>query len=247
MTDATRAPGAPRLAWATRAGVVAILPTQLFVVPFGLVSGVFAHDVGLDIVATMFLSIAVFAGASQFAILELLQDGAPALVIIATGLAINLRFVMYAAALAPWLYGASRRGRALVGYLNVDNMFAVASVWYRAVDDARPSERVAFHLGGAALTWLVWQAATVIGFYFGAAAPAYLSLDFAAPIAFLALSAPLLVDKPAWCAAGVAVALALGLHGLPFNLNVVIGGLGGVAAGYLADRALSRRAGGVDE
>lgn len=242
MNDALQPPRAPRMMWAFRAGVVAIMPTQLFVVPFGLVSGVVAAEIGMDLVQTLFLSIFVFAGASQFATMELLRDNAPALIIILTGLAINLRFVMYAASLSPWIGAAPRSGRWLVAYLNIDNVFAVASVWFRKEAQATPGERIAFHVGAAALTWLVWHVATVTGFYFGAAAPDYLSLDFAAPIAFLALTAPVLVDKPAWFAAATATALSLALHDLPFNLNVIVAGLAGIAAGWLADRSAEARA-----
>lgn len=232
----------PRIGWAARAGVAAILPTQLFVVPFGLVSGVVANDIGLDFVQTMFLSVVLFAGASQFATMELLRDNAPALIIIATGLAINLRFLMYAAALSGWLRGASLPSRTVIGYLNIDNVFAAAMVWYRAEPSATPVERAAFHIAAAVLTASVWQVATVFGFFFGAAAPAYLSLEFSAPIAFLALAAPVLTDRPSWLAAVVATALALATHDLPFSLNVILGGVAGILAGYLADRALEKRA-----
>ncbi len=241
MTDAPSAARAPRILWAARAGAFAILPTQLFVVPFGLVSGVVAGEIGLDFVQTMFLSVALFAGASQFAVMDLLADGAPVLVIVAAGLAVNLRLVMYAASLSTWLREASLGSRALVGYLNIDNAYAVASVWYRRQPEASAAERAAFHISGAVVTWLVWQTATVIGFFFGAAAPAYLALEFSAPIAFIALAAPVLVDRPSWLAAATAIALAIAFKDLAFNLGVVIGGIGGVAAGWLADRAAERR------
>ncbi|MCI4664999.1 MAG: AzlC family ABC transporter permease [Neomegalonema sp.] len=232
--------GRPRIGWAVQAGLIAILPTQLFVVPFGLVSGVVASEIGLDLAQTMFLSIALFAGASQFATMELLRDNAPAVIVIATGLAINLRFIMYAAALSPWVREAPYSGRVAVGYLNVDNVFAAAMVWYRAQPQGTPVERVAFHLSAAVLTWVMWQICTLVGFYFGAAAPDYLALEFSAPIAFLALAAPVLVDRPSWLAAAVATATALALHELPFNLNVVAGGGLGIMAGYYADRALEQ-------
>lgn len=240
MSSPTMTPGrGERLAWAMRAGAVAILPTQLFVMPFGLVSGVVAQEIGLDFVQTMFLSIGVFAGASQFTIMELLRDGAPALIVIAAGLAVNLRFVMYAASLSTWMGGASLRQRAGLSYLNVDNAFAVASIWFRANPETTSTERIVFHLTGGVITWWVWQFATMVGFFFGATAPAYLSLEYAAPVAFLALSAPVLVDRPSWWAAGVATALALVLHDLPYSLNVLIGGAAGVGAGYWADRRLA--------
>lgn len=245
MTDAPPSfAGAPRLVWAVRAGLAAALPTQIFVLAFGMVSGVVAAEIGMDFGQTMFLSIAVFAGASQFAIMNLLDDGAPTLIIVAAGVAINVRFMMYAATMSTWLRDASFGRRLAVSYLNVDNIFAVASVWWRQNTATRAEERAAFYLVGGLLSWCVWQGSTAFGFFFGATAPAFLSLEFAAPVAFLALTAPLLIDRPSWSAAFVATGLAVTLHDLPFSLNVLIGGVAGVAAGYYVDRRVNGREGG---
>lgn len=234
-----------RIGWAVRAGLVAILPTQMMVGPFGLLSGVISAESGLDLVQTLALSVLVFAGAAQLATLELLSDAAPILVIVLTGLAINLRFVMYAAAMKPWIRGVSGPTRLALGYFNVDNAFGVSMIWFRAESGASAAERAAFYLAGAVFSWVVWQAATVTGFALGAALPASLSLDFAAPIAFLGLALPLLVDRPAWIAAGVAMAVSALAWELPYNLNIVLAGAAGIAAGYVAERWRAPGAGDV--
>ena len=115
-------------------------------------------------------------------------------------------------------------------------------IWYRTRPDAGVVERAAFFIAAGLLTWAVWHVSTLAGFYFGAIAPDYLALEFSAPIAFLALAAPVLVDRPSWTAAGVATAVTLLFHDLPYNLNVIVAGAAGIGAGYLADRAAEQRA-----
>ena len=71
--------------------------------------GVLSAEAGLGPWETQIFSVAVFAGASQLAALQLMQDQAPVLVILATGLAVNLRMMMYSVALAPH-FGAAPLG-----------------------------------------------------------------------------------------------------------------------------------------
>ena len=81
----------------------------IVVVPFAMLFGALATDAGLSLVEVITFSAVVFAGASQFAALQLMQDHAPLLVILATTLAANLRLVMYSAA-ASWP-GTGRQSR----------------------------------------------------------------------------------------------------------------------------------------
>lgn len=227
---------------AAAAGVAAVLPTQIMVAPFGLLSGALSAEAGLDLLQTLALSVLVFAGASQLATLELLRQGAPALIIVATGLAINLRFTMYAAALAPWLTGMSRSTGAATAYFLVDNVFGVAVAWFQKVA-ADVRARTTFFIAAGLFTWTIWQIATAVGFFVGAAVPPSWSLDFAAPIAFLALALPLLNGRPSWIAAAVAATVATAFASLPFNAGVLIASVAGVAAGVAADARDRRRAG----
>jgi predicted branched-subunit amino acid permease len=83
------------------------------VVPFAILFGVVGTEAGLNLAQVMGFSIGVVAGASQFAALQLMSENAPALIVVASALAVNLRMAMYSAALAPHLGPASLRDRAL--------------------------------------------------------------------------------------------------------------------------------------
>ena len=105
-------------------GVLSALPMTVVVGPFALLFGVVATEAGLNVVETMLFSISVFAGASQFAALQTMQENAPVLVVLATALAVNLRMVMYSVTLAPHFGELPLRSRALMAYFLVDQSFA---------------------------------------------------------------------------------------------------------------------------
>ena len=84
-------------------GFRAALPFTIVVGPFGLLFGVVGTEAGLDVAQVMGFTVLVIAGASQFTALQLMQDNAPTLIVIASALAINLRMAMYSASFAPHL------------------------------------------------------------------------------------------------------------------------------------------------
>jgi predicted branched-subunit amino acid permease len=86
-----------------RAGVRAVAPMLLGVVPFGLVAGAAPASQGLARWSAVGLSSIVFAGASQLAAVDVLGHGGSAVVAILAAWTINLRLVLYSASLAPYL------------------------------------------------------------------------------------------------------------------------------------------------
>ena len=54
-------------------GIIDVSPLMIPVVPFGLIFGVLAIEIGLSPLETMGMSIIVFGGASQIILLQLLQ------------------------------------------------------------------------------------------------------------------------------------------------------------------------------
>ncbi|GGL49984.1 AzlC family ABC transporter permease [Halocalculus aciditolerans] len=217
---------------AFRAGVRDALPLLLGIVPFGLVSGVAAVDAGFSLAQAMGLSVFVFAGASQLAALSLVQEGAPALVVVATAVVINLRMGMYSASLAPHFREYTTRWKAAMAYVLTDQAYALSVARYRGGDvDKRP-----YYLGVALTLWVVWQAATVVGLVVGGGVPESWGLSFTVPLVFLALLVPAVEDRATGVAAAVgAVAGTLGAVYLPLHLGLLAGGLCGVAAGLLVD------------
>ena len=129
-------------------------PLILGVVPFGTVAGVAAIEAGLDFSHAMGFSLIVLAGASQLASIALIGDNATLLVIIATALMINARFLMYSASLAPHFAGLSLPRRALAAYLLTDQAYAFSITRYRDQTwDVR--QKLVYYLSVGGTLWLV--------------------------------------------------------------------------------------------
>lgn len=211
-------------------GARAISPFLLGVVPFGLVYGVTAVDHGLPPTVVAAMSAVVFAGAAQLAAVKLLASGAPAAVVVATILVVNLRYPMYAASIAPHFRAFSTRWRALCAYLMTDQAYAVALTEYRG-DGPTADRRRWYYLGGAGTLWVAWQAATVTGVLVGARVPPGLSLEFAIPLTFLALLVPNVDDGPSAAAAAVGGVGTVAGANLPYDVSLVAAALVGVLVG----------------
>ena len=238
---ATPDPGFPlrRCFWR---GAVQSLPFLVALVPFSLLFGVMARAAGLDLWQTNAMSILVLAGASQLTIVELLQQQAPVVVVILSGLAVNLRLAMYSASLTQWLGQAPPVARAGVAYALVDQTYVLALREYERFPRLRLDQRLAYFAGAAVFTVVPWMAMTCLGAILGRTLPiAELGLDIAVPVMFIAMIAPSLRSAPHLVAATVSVVLALAFHGLPAGLGLLVAAPCAMLAGAATEQRLNRR------
>ncbi len=217
-------------------------PFVLVVVPFALLFGVVATRAGLNLVETMAMTVLVIAGAAQFTALSLLQEHAPTFIVLATALAVNLRMAMYSAALVPHIGGAPRWLRMLMAYFLVDQVFAVSIARFEQPPAMSQAERIAYYFGAASPIVPLWYLFSWVGAVAGKAIPPQYALDFAVPITFIALVAPMLRSLPHVSAALVSVVAALALAGLPFNLGLIVAALLAMIAGAWVESWQTRRA-----
>lgn len=217
-------------------------PFLLVVLPFGMVYGVIATEAGLGLAEVMGFSVFVIAGASQIAALQLMVEGAPAAVVLVTALAINLRLAMYSAAIAPHLAGLPLGRRVLVAYFLVDQTYAASAIEYDRRPGMQLGEKTAYFLGMAMPVCVPWYFSTAAGALLGAGLPPGWGLDFAVPITFLALLAPMLRTLAHWAAALTSVVLALALWAVPFGLGLLIAAAAAMAVGAAVETVQERRA-----
>ena len=144
-------------------GVVEIAPIAAFVIPFGIAFGVAASAKAISPDIAVFMSMAVFGGASQFAALDLWFAPLPLAMLALTVLAVNARYILLGAALAPWLLQIpiARRLAALI-FLSDGNFAHAVSARQRGEVDA------GILLGSGLAMWFTWIAGTAIGSYGGA-------------------------------------------------------------------------------
>jgi predicted branched-subunit amino acid permease len=176
------------------------LATGAYGVSFGAVS----TAAGLSVFQTSALSLLMFTGASQFAMVSLMGSGGSAWAGAATAILLGTRNAFYGLRLSPVL-GGPRLRRAVAAQLVIDESTAMAVA--AETDDASP---VAFWATGLAV-FALWNMGTVIG-ALGAQAipdPKSLGLDAAAPAAFLALLAPRTKGRPTWAVALAAALVAV--------------------------------------
>jgi predicted branched-subunit amino acid permease len=170
---------------------------------YGLSFGAVATTAGLSTVQACALSLLLFTGASQFALVGVLGAGGGAAAGVLSALLLGSRNTLYAVRLAGLLKLGGPR-RILGAQLTIDETTAMATA-------APPGlERTAFWATGAAV-YVLWNLGTLLG-ALGAARlgdPATFGLDAAVPAAFLALLAPRLRERE-----GFGVALAGGLLAL---------------------------------
>ncbi|WP_420394400.1 AzlC family ABC transporter permease [Acuticoccus sp.] len=146
-----------------RRGARRLAPVSLFVLPFGLAYGAAAVERGLSAAEAIVLSATVFAGAAQFAALDLWTTPLPYLSLAAVVFAVNARHIILGAALSPWFNALPVRQRMLALLLLSDANFADARAAHR---DGETDAGVL--LGGGLVLWLAWVVGTALGASFGA-------------------------------------------------------------------------------
>lgn len=209
-------------------------PLLLGVFPFAMIAGTMAVAAGLSAWASQGLSLFIFAGASQLAIVDLIGKQAPVIILILTALVINMRFMIYSAGLAPHFKGVGKKRKALFSYLLTDQAYMLSVANFEKGGERR--QGLWYYFGVATSLWLVWQIGTAAGIFLGKGAPESWGLDFAVPLSFIALLVPALKDRAcgvAALAAAIAVVLA---DTLPMNLGLIVATVIGVFAGLMASR-----------
>ena len=216
------------------AGFAAGSPLIAGVLPFALIYGALARELGLSLVQTSGMSLAVFAGSAQLVFLNLWGQGASLAALIVASLVINLRLAMYCASLAPHLAGVSPLRRLCAAYCLTDESYGTSLGRFLS-PRPQPASPFFFFLGSAGPCWLSWQMGGVAGHLAGAFIPeaAGQVLGLAVPLVFLALLTPLMAWGPRLTAALTAMVTAVAGAGLPLNLGLIGAIASGLAAGLI--------------
>jgi len=217
------------------------LPFIFVVAPFAMLFGVVATETGLSTLQTFIFSLAVIAGAAQFAAVQLMADNAPILIVVATALAVNLRMAMYSASIAPYLRGVPFWKRAAMSYILVDQSYAVGLAKFETTPEMGPSERVAYFTGTMMINMPLWYGGTLVGALVGAQIPPEYALDFAVPITFLALIGPMLKTAAHVMAAFTSIVMALLLGFIPYDLGLMLAAVAAMVVGAQVELMVQRR------
>lgn len=177
-----RRPGAAAARQAViRQGVSVAVATGLYGVSFGALS----VTSGLSVLQTCLLSLLLFSGGSQFALVGILGGGGTAAAAIAASSLLGLRNALYGLQLASTMRASGWR-RLLTAQLTIDESTAVA-----VARSEVPLRRLGFWVTGAGI-YLGWNLMTLVGALAGNALgdPKKFGLDAAAAAAFIGLLWP---------------------------------------------------------
>ncbi len=226
-------------------GVRDMLGTAIGIGAWGLITGVAMGKSGLPMPLMLLMSLIVFAGSAQLAVLPLLGSGAPLWVVWATATCVNLRFVIFSAQWRPYFIGFPRAQRMRMAYFTGDLNYVL---FMRRFPQPRPApEQAPYFWGGAVTNWVAWQVPSLTGIVLADAVPVHWGLGFAGTLALLALACSLLTDKATGVAAAVAGCAAVAAYALPFKLNIVVAIASAVAIGLLVDHGAPRTAVPLDD
>ncbi len=213
------------------AGMRAMVPWLIGVAPFGLVIGVSASRSTFPAMAGWLTGPTIYSGSPQIAVINMLNAGAAAGAVVVTALVINVRLVLYSAAIARFWRGTPLWWRLLAGYLLVDPSFVVGIERYESEPDRRRAH--AHYLGGALLLWVTWLVAMAVGAVAGAGLPAWLHLEFVVPLYLIGEVVPKVRQPTARRSIAVAAVVALAGLAAPMHLGIAIAIVAGVAAGLV--------------
>ncbi|HKK57774.1 AzlC family ABC transporter permease [Marinobacter sp.] len=213
-----------------RSEFLRLVPISLFVVAFGAAFGLAAVQKGFEPFQALLMSITVFAGASQFAVVDMWGTEVSVLPLIAVVFAINSRHLLMGASLYPMLREMPPGRRYGILLLLTDANWAVSAQEYQ-----RGIRNLEVILGGGLAIWIAWIIGTWLGVYFGGLLrePQSLGLDMVLGCFLLAMalggnkSPRTLV---AWTVAALSSLAAW--KWLPPNTHVVVGALAGGAVGF---------------
>jgi 4-azaleucine resistance transporter AzlC len=169
---------------AVATGIKRALPIVLGYVPIGFAYGVLAGKSGLSDANTLLMSLIVFAGSSQFIAVGLFAAGTGPAAVILTTFVVNLRHMLMAASLAPYLSGWKKRHLAWFSFELTDETFALHSTSAGKLADCR-LEALSLNMTAQAS----WVIGTILGIVasglIGDVKP--LGLDYALAAMFIGL------------------------------------------------------------
>jgi 4-azaleucine resistance transporter AzlC len=221
-------------------GVKATAPVLLALVPFALAFGTMATGSGLSALQALAMSVFVFAGAAQLAMVPLISAGASVAVIVLTVLVINLRMTLYSASLAPHFRPLPAGWKGLLSYLLTDQAYAATITRFDEGQTEEVDKRW-YYLGAALAVWVTWQPAAMLGVFLGSRVSEGWSLDFVLPLTFIALVLPAIKDRLTATAALSAGGTAIFVAAMPLNLGLITAALVGVMGGLVAENVAGRR------
>lgn len=213
-----------------RRGYAQAQPLAIGVFAYAVTFGLLASDAGLSALEAFFMSALVYSGSAQVATVGTLTSGAAIAAGVVTVVMLNARYMLYGAALRPWL------GQASAGDAYASLYFLGDGNWVLSMKAHADGERdAAYVLGSGMAMFLPWVGGTLLGSIAGGwmANPRLLALDFLLTAFCAAMAAGLFKSRADLWPAGAALGVALIANAMePSGWTIVLAGLVGAAVAW---------------
>ena len=189
-----------------RQGMKAAIPIWIAFAPSSIAWGIAAQRHGLSLEEIILMSVWVYSGPAQFAVLGPLAENKSSLQVLVAGFLMNLRFLPMSTALATFFRGVKRLPLLLASHVISASSFIVPYLQFQKERDgmtgAAPAEpdgygNLAFFLGVGVTSFVVWVTGSGAGFGLALGFPADFdeALRFILPGYFAGL---LVVEMKSW-------------------------------------------------
>ncbi len=189
-----------------RRGFIAGQPLAIGALVYGITFGVLALGSGLSVVEAVLMSATVYSGSAQIAAVGAMTSGAGIFATVVTVMLLNARYVLYGAAMRPWLAGTTPFKAYASLYVLGDGNWVVTMRAHEAGESD-----AGFMLGSGLAMFFPWTAGTLVGALTGGwiPNPKALALDFFLVAFCAAMMTGMIRAKPNYVAAAAALAAAL--------------------------------------
>ena len=223
---------------ALRDGYRQYAPTLTAMLSWGLVTGIAMSKSVLTVPQALAMSLLVYAGSSQLAVLPLLAAKLPLWTVLLTAAMVNTRFLIFSAGLTPHFSYHPLWRRMLIGFFNGDIVYLL--FMRQGFKPGFEPGKEAFFWGMAATSWLGWQVSSVVGILLASLFPDNWGLDLAGTLALIPIMVSALAGRSTVVAALVASVVAVAGYNLPYRLGLPLAVLAALAGGLGTDRLIER-------
>lgn len=231
---------------AFRDGLRDYSPFLMAISSWGLVTGVAMSKSVLTVPQAIVMSLLVYAGSSQLAVLPLIAAKLPIWTVLLTATMVNLRFLIFSAGLVPHFSYLSFWRRLGLGYFNGDVVYLLFQK--KSFANGYVPGKEGYFWGMAASSWVSWQVSSIAGIVLASFVPDDWGLGLAGTLALVPLIVSAVANRSMAAAVVVAAIVALAAADLPYRLGLPLAVLAALGAGSVAELLVERagaRAGGT--
>lgn len=208
-------------------------PTLMAMFSWGLVTGVAMSKSVLTVPQALGMSLLVYAGSSQLAVLPLMAAKLPIWTVLLTAAMVNVRFVIFSAGLTPHFSYLPFWRRLLLGYFDGDVIYLLFQK--KAFATGYVPGKEAYFWGMSAVSWVFWQVSSIAGILLASAVPDDWGLELAGTLALVPLIVSAVMNRSTLAAVAAAGVIALLAIDLPYRLALPLAVFAALAAGSIAD------------